>query len=72
LRTDYRNSKKEALVESERKAELDALNAQHTAGSLTSSQYAKEVEKTNALYDSKIREILDYRVEKTYVLQKKQ
>lgn len=72
LRTDYRDPEREEVVESERQAQLDLLNDQYIAGSLTSSQYTKQMEQINALYDAKLREILDYRVEKTYILQNKQ
>lgn len=72
LRADYRDAEREALIENEREAELESLRLQFDAGSLTASQYANKVDEVNALYDNKIQEIFDYRIQKTYVLQRKQ
>lgn len=72
LRADYRDAEREALIEDEREAELESLRLQFDAGSLTASQYANKVDEVNALYDNKIQEIFDYRIQKTYALQRKQ
>lgn len=72
LNTQYRDEEREARVEEERQAELDAAKAELDAGNLSENQYLNRVDDINELYDSKLNEIYNYRVQKIYVLQKKQ
>ena len=77
LRTDYTNTELEQAIETERNAELESLRIQYEAGTFGEGEegaekYSKEIAKVNALYNNKRIELRNYRVQKTYVLQKKQ
>ena len=77
LNTDYSNEELEQAIENQRNAELENVRLQFEAGAFgegdeANQRYTKETEKVNELYNNKRTELRNYRVQKTYVLQKKQ